>query len=76
MISGGRYEPVLLDNAYKSHMKLTIKSVASTDFGTYKCVVINSLGQTDGTIKLESKQLNKSFGKLLASCEFRVGKVL
>ncbi|GLH14850.1 Protein CEPU-1 [Gryllus bimaculatus] len=33
-------------------MKLTIKSVSATDFGSYKCVSKNSLGDTDGTIKL------------------------
>jgi hypothetical protein len=50
--TGGRYEPVLLDNAYKVHMKLTIRSVSPTDFGTYKCVSKNSLGDTDGSIRL------------------------
>ncbi|KAK7865670.1 hypothetical protein R5R35_014494 [Gryllus longicercus] len=49
---GGKYEPVLLDNAYKVHMKLTIKSVGAHDFGSYKCVSKNSLGETDGSIKL------------------------
>ncbi|XP_068081848.1 lachesin [Anabrus simplex] len=49
---GGKYEPVLLDNAYKVHMKLTIRSVGPNDFGSYKCVSKNSLGETDGSIKL------------------------
>ncbi|XP_066991292.2 lachesin [Anabrus simplex] len=49
---GGKYEPVLLDNAYKVHMKLTIRSVGPSDFGSYKCVSKNSLGDTDGSIKL------------------------
>ncbi|XP_073992989.1 neurotrimin-like isoform X3 [Rhodnius prolixus] len=49
---GAKYEPVLLDNAYKVHMKLTILSVTPSDFGSYKCVSKNSLGDTDGTIKL------------------------
>ncbi|XP_049959844.1 neurotrimin-like [Schistocerca serialis cubense] len=49
---GGKYEPVLLDNAYKVHMKLTIKSVGPADFGSYRCVSKNSLGDTDGSIKL------------------------
>lgn len=49
---GKKYEPVLLDNAYKVHMKLTIRSVGASDFGTYKCVSKNSLGETDGSIKL------------------------
>ncbi|PNF23362.1 hypothetical protein B7P43_G13169 [Cryptotermes secundus] len=49
---GSKYEPVLLDNAYKVHMKLTIRAVAPSDFGSYKCVSKNSLGDTDGSIKL------------------------
>ncbi|KAF5286304.1 hypothetical protein FQA39_LY04202 [Lamprigera yunnana] len=49
---GAKYEPVMVDNAYKVHMKLTIHSVAPSDYGSYKCVSKNSLGDTDGTIKL------------------------
>lgn len=49
---GAKYEPVLMDNAYKVHMKLTIRSVSMNDYGSYKCVSKNSLGETDGTIKL------------------------
>ncbi|CAH1374358.1 unnamed protein product, partial [Tenebrio molitor] len=52
---GAKYEPVLVDNAYKVHMKLTIRSVSFADYGSYKCVAKNSLGETDGTIKLYRK---------------------
>lgn len=44
-----------MDNTYKVHMKLTIKTVGPNDFGTYKCVSKNSLGETDGSIKLYRK---------------------
>ncbi|XP_026466371.1 uncharacterized protein LOC113369957 isoform X2 [Ctenocephalides felis] len=33
-------------------MKLTIRNVGPSDYGTYKCVAKNSLGDTDGSIKL------------------------
>lgn len=54
-VAGGKYEPVLKDNAYKIHMKLTINSVSAADFGSYKCVSRNSLGDTDGSIKVYRK---------------------
>ncbi|XP_024085991.1 lachesin-like [Cimex lectularius] len=50
--NGAKYEPVLLESAYKVHMKLTIHSVGPSDYGSFKCVSKNSLGDTDGTIKL------------------------
>ncbi|CRK94221.1 CLUMA_CG007736, isoform A [Clunio marinus] len=49
---GKRYEPVNIDNTYKVVMKLTINSVSQGDFGSYRCVSKNSLGDTDGSIKL------------------------
>uniref|UniRef100_A0A182QF62 Ig-like domain-containing protein n=1 Tax=Anopheles farauti TaxID=69004 RepID=A0A182QF62_9DIPT len=52
---GGKYEPVLTNNAYKMVMKLSIKVVSQADFGAYKCIAKNSLGETDGTIKLYNK---------------------
>lgn len=54
-VEGGKYEPVLIDNAYKVVMKLSIKVVSEADFGTYKCIAKNSLGETDSGIKLYSK---------------------
>ncbi|KAE9528177.1 hypothetical protein AGLY_012599 [Aphis glycines] len=50
--NGTKYHTDLKDNVYKTHMKLTIISVTSSDYGTYQCVSKNSLGETDGTIKL------------------------
>ncbi|XP_039276201.1 limbic system-associated membrane protein isoform X2 [Nilaparvata lugens] len=48
-----KYEPELHDvNAYKSQMRLTINYVEEEDYTTYKCIAKNSLGETDGSIKL------------------------
>ncbi|XP_049301886.1 lachesin-like isoform X2 [Bactrocera dorsalis] len=40
------------ERGYKITMRLTIKYVDTSDFGSYRCVAKNSLGDTDGTIKL------------------------
>ncbi|XP_019867358.1 neurotrimin-like [Aethina tumida] len=47
----GKFEPSYVTNGYKIHMKLTIKSISPDDYGNYKCVSKNSLGETDGTIQ-------------------------
>lgn len=36
-------------------MKLKIRAVGPNDFGTYRCVAKNSLGETDGNIKLDGE---------------------
>jgi len=36
-------------------MRLTIYDVDISDFGAYRCVAKNSLGDTDGAIKLYRK---------------------
>lgn len=38
-------------------MMLKIRNVGPKDFGSYKCVAQNSLGGTDGVIKLDGKHL-------------------
>lgn len=40
---------------YRSSMKLHINPLTMSEFGAYRCVAKNSLGDTDGTIKLYSK---------------------
>lgn len=52
---GDKYEAVSMDNGYKKYMMLKIRRVNKSDFGSYKCVAKNSLGETDGVIKLEGK---------------------
>ncbi|XP_049804895.1 lachesin-like isoform X3 [Schistocerca nitens] len=53
IVSGDKYEAVSMDNGYNKYMMLKIRSVSKSDFGSYKCVAKNSLGETDGVIKLD-----------------------
>ncbi|XP_076220630.1 lachesin isoform X2 [Nomia melanderi] len=50
--NGDKYIQSVSDNTYKVHMNLTILRVAVSDYGTYKCISKNSLGETDGSIRL------------------------
>jgi len=52
IISGEKYESVSSDDSYRVYMRLKIRRVSQDDFGSYQCVAKNSLGETDGTIKL------------------------
>lgn len=50
-----KYQPIIYETDYRVVMRLTIKNVAMSDLGAYKCVAKNSLGDTDGLIKLYRK---------------------
>jgi hypothetical protein len=43
---------VSLENEYKMTMTLTIRNLSAEFFGGYRCIVRNSLGETDGMIRL------------------------
>lgn len=51
--SGDKYETSSTNVGYSKYMKLKIRSVGFSDYGCYRCVAKNSLGETDGLIKLE-----------------------
>ncbi|KFM66590.1 Lachesin, partial [Stegodyphus mimosarum] len=52
LISGDRYAVTVQENTYKMHMKLTILSLKKEDFGSYTCLARNSLGSTEGSIRV------------------------
>ncbi|XP_034945041.1 opioid-binding protein/cell adhesion molecule homolog isoform X2 [Chelonus insularis] len=52
-IAGEKYEALYTDSGYNKYMMLKIRNVGPKDFGSYKCVAQNSLGGTDGVIKLD-----------------------
>ncbi|XP_054743973.1 limbic system-associated membrane protein isoform X1 [Anastrepha obliqua] len=50
---GGKYTSNVTEiGEYRSSMKLHINPLTQAEFGAYRCVAKNSLGDTDGTIKL------------------------
>uniref|UniRef100_A0A1A9X2A9 Ig-like domain-containing protein n=1 Tax=Glossina brevipalpis TaxID=37001 RepID=A0A1A9X2A9_9MUSC len=51
--AGDKYETTSTVSGYTKYMKLKIRNVGPNDFGTYRCVAKNSLGETDGNIKLD-----------------------
>ncbi|XP_012283439.1 lachesin isoform X2 [Orussus abietinus] len=53
MIVSDKYEATYTEEGYSRHMQLKIRNVGPKDFGSYKCVAQNSLGGTDGVIKLD-----------------------
>ncbi|KAG8234964.1 hypothetical protein J437_LFUL010310 [Ladona fulva] len=55
VFSGDKYEAVVVENKYKKYMMLKIRNVSHKDFGSYKCMAKNSLGETDGYIKLDGE---------------------
>ncbi|XP_011701429.1 PREDICTED: lachesin isoform X4 [Wasmannia auropunctata] len=52
-VSGDKYDAVATDSGYNRYMILKIRNVGPKDFGSYKCIAQNSLGGTDGVIKLD-----------------------
>ncbi|CAH0674013.1 unnamed protein product [Spodoptera exigua] len=50
--SDKRFEITAIERGYEVDMRLKIKKVGRNTFGTYSCISKNSLGDTDGTIKL------------------------
>ncbi|XP_061710549.1 lachesin-like isoform X1 [Cydia pomonella] len=40
------------ENSYRAHMKLTVRNLQLGDFGNYRCISKNSLGETEGSIRL------------------------
>lgn len=42
-------------HTHRAHMKLTIKHLQYGDFGNYRCISKNSLGETEGSIRVYGK---------------------
>uniref|UniRef100_A0A182J554 Immunoglobulin I-set domain-containing protein n=1 Tax=Anopheles atroparvus TaxID=41427 RepID=A0A182J554_ANOAO len=53
------------NTGYTKYMSLKIRSVGPADFGSYRCVAKNSLGETDGLIKLDGRKANKKHDPMM-----------
>jgi len=47
-----KYGTETAENSYRGHMKLAIRDLKDKDFGNYRCISKNSLGETEGSIRL------------------------
>ncbi|GIY80952.1 lachesin [Caerostris darwini] len=52
IISGDKMQVATKERAYKTHVRLTIRALQPADFGVYKCFSKNSLGSTEGSVRL------------------------
>ncbi|OAD56589.1 Neurotrimin [Eufriesea mexicana] len=52
ILSNEKYTTTTLRNSYRSYMSLTIRNLQPDNFGNYRCISKNSLGETEGSIRL------------------------
>lgn len=64
LFEGGIYESMTIENVYRVIMKLVIRPKNAGDFGAYKCIANNTLGESEKIIHLHRK-LNFFWLKLI-----------
>ena len=52
-------------DSYRTKMKLKIVSLDEKDFGSYKCVAKNAIGEKEGLVRLYGKSFKNAFSKFL-----------
>ncbi|CAD1475365.1 unnamed protein product, partial [Heterotrigona itama] len=52
ILSNEKYTTNIMENSYRAYMRLTIRNLQDGDFGNYRCISKNSLGETEGSIRL------------------------
>ncbi|CAL4226435.1 unnamed protein product, partial [Meganyctiphanes norvegica] len=57
IVADSRYTPIVAEQSYMVYMKLRIHSVQKDDFGHFRCIAKNSLGETDGSIKIYGRNM-------------------
>ncbi|XP_050717275.1 lachesin-like [Eriocheir sinensis] len=61
IVSDDRYETLTIVRSYQVDMKLRITRMEHKDFGKYKCLAKNSLGETDGDIQVYEIEPPKTY---------------
>jgi hypothetical protein len=56
LLPSDKYEIVNKESTYKVHMTLKIRNFSAADYGKYRCFARNSLGSTEGSIRVYGKQ--------------------
>ncbi|XP_033150813.1 opioid-binding protein/cell adhesion molecule homolog [Drosophila busckii] len=57
LLPTGSYESLLIDHVQRMVMRLTLRPVTKRDFGEYKCIAKNALGQTERSIILHHEKI-------------------
>ncbi|KAK8757579.1 hypothetical protein V5799_004789 [Amblyomma americanum] len=56
LISNAKHDSLVLETGpYRLLLRLTVRDLKPEDFGTYKCVSKNPLGETEANIKLQGQ---------------------
>ncbi|EDW37345.1 GL26209 [Drosophila persimilis] len=64
LLQGGSYESVAVDHAYRIVMRITLRPVTKRDFGEYKCIAKNALGETERSITVHRKSVRSIYNDL------------
>ncbi|XP_046399098.1 lachesin-like isoform X2 [Ischnura elegans] len=65
LLSTKKYATDTTENSYRAHMKLTIRGLRDRDFGNYRCISKNSLGETEGSIRLYERLVTRNSTRTL-----------
>lgn len=57
LLQGGTYESMIIDHVHRIVMRLTLRPVTKRDFGEYKCIAKNAMGETERSITLHRKEI-------------------
>ncbi|XP_063238751.1 lachesin-like [Bacillus rossius redtenbacheri] len=52
LLPNRKYSTDVAENSYRAHMRLTVRALEPVDFGNYRCISKNSLGESEGSIRL------------------------